>query len=254
MPQNIMSSANPHDISMQIADKIMSYIKTNNIPPDKRLPSENQLAEKFGVNRNIVRTAYAHLSSQGYVRSIQGKGHFPMQKSHPLIYRHSSEIGFSEIFGKAQNEYENKIISWTLTDVKLSECARLGLSEEEQVYRIKTLRLVKGEVIALCFSHIPAKNVPAMEEHFENFESINRIFMEDYGYEHPVCDAISVKAATATADDLKYLDISENSPVITIASTFSTPQTGVIEYFIIHAAGSKFIFNMDFRNGAAMSE
>ena len=113
-----MSSANPHDISMQIADKIMSYIKTNNIPPDKRLPSENQLAEKFGVNRNIVRTAYAHLSSQGYVRSIQGKGHFPMQKSHPLIYRHSSEIGFSEIFGKDQNEYENKIISWTLTDVK----------------------------------------------------------------------------------------------------------------------------------------
>lgn len=245
----LIKDGNPHDISMQIAEKLLNYIKTNKLPPDKRLPSENKLAEKFGVNRNTVRTAYAHLCSQGYVRSVQGKGHFPVQKSRPLIYRHSSTIGFSEIFGKDSKEYENKIVSCTMSEIKPSEYARFGLGEGEMIYRLRTLRLVKGDVIALCYSNIPARHVPDFESHFDNYESINKLFMDTYGYEHPVCDSISVKAASATTDDLKYLNISENSPVITIASTFSTPQTGVIEYFIIHAAGNQFIFNMDFKSG-----
>ncbi|MGN1135337.1 MAG: GntR family transcriptional regulator [Oscillospiraceae bacterium] len=246
--RTLISGGNPHEKSMQIAEKILAYIKTNKIPPDKRLPSENKLAEQFGVNRNIVRTAYSHLCSQGYVTSVQGKGHFPARRARPLIYKHSSTIGFSEIFGKKYDEYENKIVSWTKTEVKPNELARFGLEEGEMIYRLRTLRLVKGEVIAVCYSNIPAKHVPDFEEHFENYESINRIFMENYGYEHPVCDSISVKAANANSDDLKYLGISENTPVITIASTFSTAQTGVIEYFIIHAAGDKFILNMDFKN------
>lgn len=247
MPEREISiHDDPHDISLAIAAKLLNHIRTNKLGPDNRLPSENKLAEHFGVNRNIIRAAYAHLTSQGYVRSVQGKGHYPVKKSRPLIYRHSAAIGFSEIFGKDTDEYENKIISCTISDIKPSELSRFNLPEGEKIYRLKTLRTIKGEVIALCYSHIPAKNVPGLEEHFDNYTSINRLFMEVYGYEHPVCEAISVKAATATADDLKYLDLAENSPVISISSLFSTTDTGIIEYFVIHARGDKFIFNMDF--------
>lgn len=247
MSESIMQS-DPHEISVQISNKILSYIRSNKLGPETKLPSENKLAQHFGVNRNIVRSAYARLCSQGYVRSIRGKGHYPVKKERPLIFRHSADIGFSEIFGKKPDEYENKIVSWTISENKHSEGIKLNLEEGELIYRLKTLRTIKGDTIALCYSHIPAKYVPDFESHFENFTSINKIFIDVYGYEHPVCDSISVKACTATADDLKYLNITENSPVISISSAFSTPETGVIEYFVIHARGDKFIFNMDFTN------
>ena len=38
------------------------------------LPSEKALTAEFGVTRNTLRKALRHLSSQGYVQSMQGRG------------------------------------------------------------------------------------------------------------------------------------------------------------------------------------
>ena len=38
------------------------------------LPSENALAQEFGVTRNTLRKALAHLTNQGYVQAMQGRG------------------------------------------------------------------------------------------------------------------------------------------------------------------------------------
>lgn len=62
-----------------------------------------------------------------------------------------------------------------------------------------------------------------------------------------MCDSISIKAVAPAADDIKHLEIAENIPILSVACCFSTPETGVIEYFVIHARSDMFTFNMDFK-------
>lgn len=231
---------------MKISNYVMKYIKQNNLKDNDKIQSENQLAEKFGVSRNVVRTAFSHLRSQGYIYSIKGRGFFVQKAMKPLIFKHSSEIGFSEILGKSSSEYDNKLISWTKQKAKAFEITKFGLDENENVYHLKTLRIIKDIKFAICYSSIPEKYVKNLESHFENYQSINKIFMDNYGYNHPSCDSITIEAAIPTPEDIKYLNNAENVPILNVACTFSTESTGVLEYFIIHARSDIFKFNMNF--------
>ncbi len=229
-----------------IAKLILKYIKENDVDEYTRLPSENEIALKYNVKRNVVRAAYLKLREQGYVYSIQGKGHFPIKKQSPLLYQHQIDIGFSEVFNSKNTDYENSLISWKLSDIRDNECDLLGLPKGEKLYRLKTLRSLNGEAFATCYSLIPQKHVPDMEQYFDTYASINQILIDYYGHQHPVRDDISIKAMMPTVDDIRYLKMEEGMPVLSITSSFSTPETGLIEYSIVHARGDRFIFNMDF--------
>ena len=134
----------------EIVNYILRYIKQNKLRGDAVLPSENSLAKEFDVNRNVVRTAFSHLRSQGYVYSIKGKGFFVAEHSKPLVYKHSATIGFSEIVGRDFAGYQNKLISCTRKLAQPVECVKLNLEPEDKVYHLKTLRSIKGVPFAVC--------------------------------------------------------------------------------------------------------
>jgi GntR family transcriptional regulator, phosphonate transport system regulatory protein len=59
---------------VRIASEISAAIVRGVYAPGDRLPSENALAKKFGVNRHTIRRSLASLSSQGLLRVTQGSG------------------------------------------------------------------------------------------------------------------------------------------------------------------------------------
>ena len=60
----------------QIADTISSEISTSVYAPGQKLPTESELATRFGVNRHTVRRAVASLQDVGLLRVEQGRGTF----------------------------------------------------------------------------------------------------------------------------------------------------------------------------------
>lgn len=56
--------------------QILNFIQHQGLQPDERLPTENQMAEQFGVSRPIVRQALARLRAEGWVRARRGSGNF----------------------------------------------------------------------------------------------------------------------------------------------------------------------------------
>ena len=64
----------PKNLSTQIADQIRSSIIGGELQPGEKLPSENRLAEMFGVSRPSVREALHILATAGFVESYQGGG------------------------------------------------------------------------------------------------------------------------------------------------------------------------------------
>lgn len=65
-----------HSFWARIAHDIASAIGRGIYAPGERLPSEQDLAEKFGVNRHTIRRSLSALGQIGLVRSTQGSGTF----------------------------------------------------------------------------------------------------------------------------------------------------------------------------------
>jgi DNA-binding FadR family transcriptional regulator len=55
-------------------------IETGALEPGARLPTEQQLAEQFGVSRNVIREAIAQLRADGLIDARQGVGAFVLSK------------------------------------------------------------------------------------------------------------------------------------------------------------------------------
>jgi DNA-binding FadR family transcriptional regulator len=68
----------------KVAKLISRGIEAGDFNPGTRLPTEQQLADNFGVSRNVVREAVAQLRADGMVEARQGLGAFvlsPEQRS-----------------------------------------------------------------------------------------------------------------------------------------------------------------------------
>ena len=59
-------------LSRQVAEKIRSAILEGRLKVDDRLPSEEELARRFGVSRPTVREALKVLAAQNLIRSSGG--------------------------------------------------------------------------------------------------------------------------------------------------------------------------------------
>jgi DNA-binding FadR family transcriptional regulator len=58
----------------QVADQIVLAVREHRLRPGDRLPSERELAERFGVSRPTIREALAALELAGIVQSHKGRG------------------------------------------------------------------------------------------------------------------------------------------------------------------------------------
>lgn len=63
-----------------LMEQLKKEILTGNIGPGQKLPSENELSDKYGLSRHTVRKALAILTQEGYVEAFHGKGTYCSEK------------------------------------------------------------------------------------------------------------------------------------------------------------------------------
>jgi GntR family transcriptional repressor for pyruvate dehydrogenase complex len=68
----------------QVAQRIVTYIRTEHLQPGDRLPTERALGEQLGVSRTVIREAVKMLSALGIVRVRQGSGLYVNSESQPF--------------------------------------------------------------------------------------------------------------------------------------------------------------------------
>ncbi len=61
-------------LAEQVEQKLLTYLKNNNLNTGDQLPKETELAEQLGVSRNIVREALSRLRMLGMITSKKRKG------------------------------------------------------------------------------------------------------------------------------------------------------------------------------------
>lgn len=66
----------PRLLWRQVHDDVLGEIKSGELGVDDRLPSEFEMAEQYGVSRDVIRRAKEELVSEGWLIVLQGRGTF----------------------------------------------------------------------------------------------------------------------------------------------------------------------------------
>ena len=75
-PKATLDPMSARPLYAQLADVIAGKIASGEFAPDRPIPSENHLADEYGVARLTARRAAQELRERGLIVTVRGKGSF----------------------------------------------------------------------------------------------------------------------------------------------------------------------------------
>jgi len=138
----------------QIADTLSTEIRNRAFTASGRLPSEAELATRFGVNRHTLRQAVAALQVEGLVRIEPGRGTFVRHEL--LDYVLSRRTRFSENLQRQGLLPSKQLL--TAREIPAPERAarELRLDKGASVLMVEMLDEVNDHPVALATAYYPA--------------------------------------------------------------------------------------------------
>lgn len=137
----------PVPIYRQLSSAIVKAIRSGELQPDQRLPSEHDFSRRYGIVPMTVRQAMNELVQNGYVYRVQGKGTYVA----PRFLRHGLDrmLSFSEDMRARNLQPGSRILEFEICTLPEEIARRLNLSVQDQAIHVKRLRLASGEPVGL---------------------------------------------------------------------------------------------------------
>lgn len=209
----------------QLVDKLAAQIRSGELPPGERVPSEREIAAKLSVSRTTARLAIEELVASGLVYRDQGRGTFVAAPTSRSLMGFAS---LSEELLAQGHQPRSRIIVKALVDGDENINTALKLREGEKALRLVRLRLADDKPIAIQTAHLPEKLVPGLESRDLTDESLHRILREDY-YVYPQWTEAEIAARRAEPDEAQLLGIVPGDPVLVVRGRTFTDSFEVVE-------------------------
>ena len=155
-----------------IAATLTREIGAGHYRPGDKLPTEAELAARFGVNRHTVRHALAALAERGVVHSRQGAGVFVAQR--PTDYPLGRRVRFRQNVLAAGQTPSRRISRSETRPSDAEEARALRLRPGDPVLVVEGVSLADGQPIAAFRSVFPAARFPGLLEHVRETGSITQ--------------------------------------------------------------------------------
>lgn len=216
----------------QIADALRAEIAAAH--PGDQLPTEAQLAARFGVNRHTVRRALASLAEAGLVHARRGAGVFVAAPAmdYPLTRRtrfHSALSATGRVPGRRVLDVQ------TIAGAD-EDCRQLRLTPGTPLVRAEGLTLADGAVIGHFRSVFPA--LPGLEAALSQGDGVTRALaacgIADYTRAWTRLTAVQADAVLAG-----HLHLRRGDPVLRTVALNQGLDGRPLEYGITHFAGNR---------------
>ena len=132
---------------IQLREVIRSKIEEEEYLPGTAIPSENQLMEQYGLNRQSVRSALAALEYEGLLKSVQGKGVFV---AGPKTERDLETLGgYRTTMRQRDRTPSTKVLIKALRTAGPYYGRLLEIGAEEEIWFIRRVDSADQEAVAL---------------------------------------------------------------------------------------------------------
>ncbi|MEW2545176.1 GntR family transcriptional regulator [Streptomyces sp. NPDC047002] len=195
----------------EIAEALRRSILEGEYPVGALLPSESDLAARWGASRGTVRQAVGLLASEGLVGSRQG--------ARRVVLRQERRHSFAQLTSFAQwaqamgCEVSSRILTRTTRRVGAEEASRLGVARDSEVLYVLRLRRLDGEPVLVERTAYTDWVAPAVRDLPDDCVSIMNSIAGSAGivahYGEHLIDAVA-----AGSEDARLLGVRRGSPLL----------------------------------------
>lgn len=221
----------------QVADDLREAIKRGDLSPGDMLPSQPELARRYGLNQTSINRAIAVLRGQGYVRVEHGRGAFVQEvpttkrvrridrdyRSRPDGSSYAEQIEESGL--RPRTELAD--VSTMLPSGEIAEA--LHLTEDDQVVRRLRYMFADDAPVQIAASYIPVKFAGGADIAYPDTGPSGiyaRLTERGHG---PVRFAEEIEVRRPTEEEARVLRIPEGQPVLEILRTAYASDGGPVE-------------------------
>jgi GntR family transcriptional regulator len=232
-----MSLEAPRSRYQQVADDLREAIKRGEHPPGSMLPSQPQLARKYGLNQTSINRAIAVLVTEGLVRVEHGRGAFVQEVPTAKRVRHIDRDYRSDPRGSAYADEMRKVGVAPSTELVEAgpalppgEIAEVfGLGEADECVIRRRHMFADDTPIQIAISYIPMKVAGSPDIAFPDTGPSGiyaRLAERGFG---PVRFTEDIEVRAATPDEAKFLRIPKGQPVFAVLRTAYDAQDRPVE-------------------------
>ena len=230
-------------IYLQLREVIRNKIEDGEYLPGMAIPSENDLAETYGINRMTVRNGIDALVYEGVLKRVQGKGVYVVGNK---VERDLETLeGFTQTMREKNTQPLTKVLTKTLRLAGEKYSLLFGIAPEDEIYYIKRICLADEEPVALEEIFIPKYIVPKLEGIDLKVFSIYEVY-DFFGVKitraHQTLDLTQLEQRDARA-----LGISSDLSVMLFECISYDDKERVIEFSRTYTRGDKCNFSVHFR-------
>jgi len=218
----------------QIGDILADDILKGRLRQGQMLPSAQELAKRFDVNRHTVRRAMATLEQRNLVRTEQGRGTFVQEQT--LDYPISRRTRFTQNMRNLNVDTDTEILEDAREIPPTQVAEALGLGRNEYVYRIETTSRADGHIVDHSTAYFPAARFPGLPAIYRRTQSVTQT-LNEFGVSDYVRKHTRVSARLPDAHTARLMKQPANRPVLHVQSINADPRGMPVQYGITRFSG-----------------
>lgn len=227
----------------QISEWLRSRISEGHYEADEKLPSENELCDKFEVSRVTIRRALQTLENEDLIYRCQGLGSFVTD--HRSHHSFSMLNDFSEELAESGMKASSKLLSFTQKDIADQHgiLSALEMENKSLAVEIERIRLGDGRPLAYDITWLPIFYGQLIEDYDLRHQTIFNILEEEF--EIPIeRGCYRIEATLANKKLATHLQINIHAPILLITRVSYTVGDKPVYYQQRYYRNDKIVFEM----------
>jgi len=220
----------------QIATQLEEGIRHQTFGPGERLPTEQQLARRFGVNRHTVRRSVASLEDRGLVRAEQGRGTFVQEGI--LDYQVGKRTRFSETIRRQQKTPKGELLQALEVPADRQVAKALKIKPGAAVIRLDRMGYADDRPLSLAVHYFPALRFPALVEAYRSSRSITAA-LKKCGLQDYTRQSTKVTTRMPDSEEARLLRTPKTRPILVTESVNVDGDGKPIEFGVARFAGDR---------------
>ncbi len=221
----------------QILAQIRNAIRIGRLHAGVSFYSEGEIARSLGISKMPVRQAFQKLRDEGLLVIHQGKK--PIIGSERVPWDFQRLRGFSEEMLRKGLTPSARVLSLDELIPEAAIVAALSLKPDEKVFRLKRLRFIDGQPVALVTSYLPTHIFPGID--LLDLANQSLYYIIERLYNRPLHRADEViGAVNAGPEQAAILQASAGSALLLITETTYDVQQVAVEYSVSLLRGDRY--------------
>jgi GntR family transcriptional regulator len=215
------------------------------LEPGSLLPSERDLAERFGVARMTVRGQLERMLHRGLIYRQRGRGTFVAERR----LAHTEHLtSFSEDMEARGLRPGARLLSAGTMRASGGLAARLEISAGSRIVVVRRVRTADDEPMAVEVAHLPAHRFPGLAEQDLTSASLYDVLANRYGVHIREANQ-RVRVVELEADEAALLGTHAGAPAFRIERTTRDADGVVVEFTTSLYRGDRYEVLMHARRG-----